>query len=74
MRADGDIPVSRRLGLRSGLLLIARRIEQNEEIEIPMPLHGGKPDVKDSLLMATGTNPRKMRKGKSGEIPRRGPR
>ena len=66
--------MSRRLGLRSGLLLIARCIEQNEEVEIPMPLHGGKPEVKDALLMAPGINPRKMRKGKSGEIPRRGPR
>ena len=66
--------MSRRLGLRSALLLIARRMEENEELEIQMPLHGGKPEVRDSLLMAPGIHPRKMRKGKSGEIPRRGPR
>ncbi len=80
--------MSRRLGLRSGLLLIARRLVELDD-EIPMPLHGGKPEVRDSLLMAPDPgNPRKMRKGnrgprspseddrggKSGELPRRGPR
>ena len=62
--------MKRRIGLRTALLLIARHLDE----EPLLPARGLKPEVNDELLVRRGTNPRKQRKGKSGEIPRRGPR
>ena len=73
-REPGALPMTRRMGLRTSTVLVFRVWLTHEEGEPPMPDHAQKPGVKEDLLLSRGVNPNRMRKGKSGEIPRRGPR
>lgn len=59
--------MSRRLIQRTALLSICERIDREIEEAERMPLPA--PNLR--LLVRRGTNPRKQRKGKSGEIARK---
>ena len=66
--------MSRRLSLRTALLALGRQLEAVETLEDAGVLTGRRelPAPNLRLLIRRGTNPRKQRKGKSGEISRKG--
>mgnify|MGYP001616369637 CR=1 FL=1 len=66
--------MSRRLSLRTGWLALGRQLEAIETLEDAGVLSGRAelPSANLRLLIRRGSNPRKQRKGKSGEVARKG--
>ena len=56
--------------MRTSLLLVAKHVDALEEEG--SPFRPDLPAANLNLLVRRGTNPRKQRKGKSGEVARRG--
>lgn len=64
--------MSRPLESRSALLLVVHHLYRSEQEEPLLPSHGQLPASNLFLSIRRGTSPRKQRKGKSGEIARKG--
>lgn len=66
--------MSRRLSLRTALHALGQQLAAIETLEHAGVLSGRAelPEANLKLLVRRGTNPRKQRKGKSGEIARKG--